>query len=83
MAFLVGGTLLRVRPGLGLELGLETCGLGLGLGLDDFRISGLGLGLEERGLGLGLATMGLDYNSEIVITVGNASKLKHVEFTLI
>ena len=56
-----------MRPGLGLELGLETCGLGLGLGLDDFRISGLGLGLglEERGLGLGLglATMGLDYNS--------------------
>ena len=46
-----------MRPGLGLELGLET----RGLGLDDFRISGLGLGLEERGLGL--ATMGLDYNS--------------------
>ena len=52
-----------MRPGLGLELGLETCGLGLGL--DDFRISGLGLGLEERGhgLGIGLATMGLDHNS--------------------
>ena len=49
-----------MRPGLGLELGLET----LGLGLDDFRISGLELGLEERGLGLGLGLetygLGLD-----------------------
>ena len=45
--------------GLGLELGLETCGLGL----DDFKIRGLGLGLGERGLGL--ATMGLDYISEL------------------
>ena len=62
-----------MRPrGLGLEPGLETCGLATyGLGLDDFRIRGLGLGLGpgERGLGLGLATMRLDY-----IFVSNRSK---------
>ena len=34
-----------MRPGLGLELGLETRGFGLGLGLDDFRIIGLGLSI--------------------------------------